>query len=159
MHERTKATLSELEAAKWFDAVGKPVEPGVITVSSWEEAIIYTSAPEWKELIMAQSDWLSSQLFSLSPEYLDKWNDIVDEIEPVALNLVARKICKVVKDNHLPSVFNYLIGCQIFGLLMEAEYADLVAPRFFAGLSYWYSHGHYPCGYERDFPDMTLIVY
>jgi hypothetical protein len=49
---------------------------------------------------------------------------------------------------------------DIIHLCMEAEYADLYPPGFFAAKGYWYVAGHFPCGWHRNFPkEGKLIIY
>jgi hypothetical protein len=35
---------------------------------------------------------------------------------------------------------------------MESEYADVVPPRFFAALGFYNVRGHFPCGWEGEYP-------
>jgi hypothetical protein len=32
-------------------------------------------------------------------------------------------------------------------------------PGFFASNAYWYIKGHFPCGWEGEFPKGTLVIY
>ena len=42
---------------------------------------------------------------------------------------------------------------------MEAEFADVYPPGFYASQAYWYVKGHFPCGWQGEFPNGTLIIY
>lgn len=40
---------------------------------------------------------------------------------------------------------------------MEAEYADIFRPAFYASQAYWYVKGHFPCGWEVAFQAENLL--
>ena len=48
---------------------------------------------------------------------------------------------------------------DILHVCMEAEYADVYPPGFYASQAYWYVKGHFPCGWQGEFPNGKLIVY
>ena len=63
------------------------------------------------------------------------------------------------RENNLPKVFEDTVQWDILGVCMEAEYADIFQPGFYASQAYWYINGHFPCGWEGKFPNGKLIVY
>jgi hypothetical protein len=63
------------------------------------------------------------------------------------------------KINKLPKEFVESVKWDLRAACMELEYADLVPPRYFAERARWYLAGHFPCGWEGDFPEGCLIVY
>jgi len=53
-----------------------------------------------------------------------------------------------------------MVQWEILGVCMEAEYADVYPPGFYASQAYWYVKGHFPCGWEGgEFPKGKLIIY
>jgi hypothetical protein len=73
--------------------------------------------------------------------------------------LVLRKTKAVVEANHLPRGFVDTVQWDILRLCMEAEYADVFPPGFYASQAYWYMQGHFPCGWEGEFPQGRLTVF
>lgn len=45
------------------------------------------------------------------------------------------------------------------GLGLKARYADVCPPGFYASQAYWYVQGHFPCGWQGEFPKGKLVVY
>lgn len=91
-----------------------------------------------------------------------QWNSIVDDLKPISEALVLEKSQKVIDENALPKVFIDTVNWDILGVLMEAEYADIVPPGFYASQSFYYWKGHFPCGWDgeiSEFPKGRLIVY
>lgn len=87
------------------------------------------------------------------------WNDLVVDIKRTTVPFVLRKIESVMHDKALPQKFHDVIQWDVVGVCMEAEYADVFPPGFYAVLGYWYTKGHFPCGWEGEFPGGRIIVF
>lgn len=159
MHPRTQATVAKLEKVQWFRAVGQKDTEGAVVLSSWEEAIRSCSSDDWQDLLLEAANRYCEQLVVHSKERFRQWNTIVDELKPVVVSLVARKTKQVVRANQLPQVFVDTVNWDILHLVMEAEYADVYPPGFYASQAYWYVQGHFPCGWQGAFPDGKLVIY
>lgn len=159
MHPRTKATLEQLRQVQWFHRVGVRDTDAAEVLSSWYEAIESCSSPEWEDLCLEASNQYCARLAEKSPQQFQKWNDIAVEIKPVAQALVREKTKQVVEENDLPKAFVDTVDWDIVHLCMEAEYADVYPPGFFASQAYWYLKGHFPCGWEGEFPKGKLVIY
>ncbi len=160
MHPRTIATLQRLEKSNWFSNVGvKDTEGSTIILSSWPEAIEHCSSIEWENVNLEGMNSYRERLVERSPERFRQWNDIVDEVRPASDALVQRKIETVVRQNSLPKVFENCVQWDILGVCMEAEFADVYPPGYYASQAYWYTVGHFPCGWKGSFPQGILIVY
>lgn len=159
MHERTRATLEQLEQADWFHAVGQKDTDVAIVLSSWDEAIASCASIEWENLLLEASNRYCEKLAQLAPGRFQQWNTIAEELKVVTIPLVARKIDQVVREHALPKVFEDTVQWDILGVAMEAEYADVYPPGFYASQAYWYVKGHFPCGWQGDFPEGILVIY
>jgi hypothetical protein len=159
MHPRTKATLEQLRRADWFHRVGVRDTDAAEVLSSWYEAIESCSSPEWEGLCLEAANQYCARLAEKSAQRFERWNDIAAEIKPVAQALVRAKIKHVVEENDLPKAFVDTVDWDIVHLCMESEYADVYPPGFFASQAYWYLKGHFPCGWEGEFPGGKLVIY
>src|SRR5437660_3819126 len=99
MHPRTTATLEQLEKANWFACVGMKDTTAAIVLSSWQEAIEHCSSVEWENLCLEASNQYRERLLERSKEMYNLWNDLVDELKPVTVPFVRRKIEAVVREN------------------------------------------------------------
>ena len=159
MHPRTIATLDKLEKDNWFACVGKKDTTAAIVLSSWQEAIEHCSSVEWENLCLEASNQYCERLVERSKERFNQWNDIAVELKQTTVLFVRRKIEAVVREHDLPQVFENMVQWDILGACMEAEYADVYQPGYYASQAYWYVKGHFPCGWEGDFPKGNLIIY
>lgn len=159
MLDRTRATLAQLELAEWFRAVGQQDTEAAIILPSWEDAVASCASAEWQNLLLEATNRYREKLASLSPDLFQQWNVITNDVKAVTMPLVARKIAQVVKVQRLPKVFEDTVQWDILGVAMEAEYADVYPPGFYGSQAYWYVKGHFPCGWQGDFPAGKLIIY
>ncbi len=159
MHPRTAATLEHLERADWFAAVGVRDTSAAVVLSSWVDAVESCGSLEWENLLLEASNQYHERLAERSKERWAIWNDIVDEIKRATIPRVQRKVASVCAEHRLPQVFEDTVQWDILGVCMEAEYADVYPPGFYASQAHWYGKGHFPCGWQGTFPEGKLIVY
>lgn len=161
MRPATLATLQQLEDAEWFSAVGihDEVADGMILLSSWDEAIEHCSSPVCGNLRLEIANRLCERVLAASPERFNRWNDIVDEVKTRTIPLVRARIAPVVAEFQLPKVFGDDVDWDILHVCMEAEFADLCPPGFYAGIAFWYVRGHFPCGWRGPVKGGRPIIY
>ncbi|HQL76005.1 MAG TPA: hypothetical protein PLD58_22710 [Phycisphaerae bacterium] len=159
MHPRTAATLDELKRTRWFRCVGVQDTEAAVVLSSWYEAIESCNSCEWEDLCLEAANQLRERIAERSMERFQLWNQLATELRPIAVALATEKTKAVLEENELPETFLDTVKWDILHLLMEAEYADIYPPGFYASQGYWYVHGHFPCGWQGDFPKGTLIIY
>jgi hypothetical protein len=159
MHPRTVATLNKLEGAEWFRNVGVRDTEVAIVLSSWKEAIEHCSSIEWENLLIEASNQYRARLIERSKERFSQWSNIVKDLKKTTVPFVQRKIEKVVQEHDLPKRFEDMVQWDILGVCLEAEYADVYPPGFYADQAHWYVRGHFPCGWEGQFPQGKLIIY
>lgn len=159
MHPRTIATLDQLERAKWFSAVGVHDTEVAEVLSTWQEAVEHCSSEDWEKLNLEGANQYRERLLERSLARFQKWNDIVIEVKKATQPFVRRKIEAIVNQNHLPKVFEDCVHWDILHVCMESEYADVYPPGYYASQAYWYTKGHFPCGWIGNFPEGKLIIY
>ena len=159
MHPRTTDTLKELEDAVWFSHVGVKDAATAIVLASWPEAIEHSRSFEWECLRTEALNQYRERIVERSKERWYLWNDIVREVKKFSEPLVERKIAAVVREHNHPKIFEARVRTDIAGVLIEAEYADVYPPGFFASNAYWYVNGHFPCGWCGVFSEGKLVIY
>lgn len=163
MQAQTTATLEKLEKAPWFANVGTYVgvedRSKFVFLSTWQEAIDYCSSVEWEKLSLEAANQYRERLLERSKERFNQWNEIVHQLKSVTEPFVRRKIESVMRENNLPKVFEDTVQWDILHVCLEAEYADIYQPGYYASQAYWYVKGHFACGWEGDFPKGKLIIF
>lgn len=160
MHPRTKETLEMLRQGEWFRNVGVRDTQAAEVLSSWGEAIESCGSAEWEELCMEAAHQYRARLQERSPADFEEWNDIVNDMKPAVQDLVREKTKNVIEEHNLPKVFLDTVDWDILHLCMESEFADIYPPGFYASQAYWYTKGHFPCGWQGPFPQGgKLVIY
>ncbi len=90
---------------------------------------------------------------------LEKWNETVTSTKKVIEPIVHEKTQEVIVEFDLPEVFIDTVEWDILHIALEAEFSNFVPPAFYASQAYWYVKGHFPCGWQGEFPNGTLIIY
>lgn len=130
-----------------------------IVLSSWAEAIASCESPRWQDFYLEAANRYRDRLVGLSPQRFSQWNDLVREVKKVSVPLVQGKIESLMQKEKLPKVFSDCVQWDVLHTCMEAEYADVFPPGYFASQAYWYMKGHFPCGWEGNFPEGKLVIY
>lgn len=134
--------LNALDKFPWFENVGKPLKTrDVKQVFSWDEA------------------WESTQDNSWT--YASFHKDI-DQGHPVWAKAYDRALESVIKSGH-----NHELDPGVYVSLQAAWDAGGAAYQiamgnkdgFYIKLMDWYRKGHWPCGWEGEYPKGLLIVY
>jgi hypothetical protein len=159
MHPKTVATLGQLEKADWFHAVGIRDTGSAIILSSWAEAIESCCSLEWENLCLEAANQYRERIVERSKERFRQWNQVVDGVKPATEALVMRKLERVVHENTLPKGFEDTVKWDVLHLCMECEYDDVYPAGFYASQAFWYVKGHFPCGWQGNFPDGKLVIY
>jgi len=159
MQPATIGTIKELDNAAWFSRVGIKDTTVAMVLSSWQEAIESAASDEWEDLRLDAANQLSRRILERSRERFRRWNEIALEVKNAIEPSVMRKIEVVTREHNLPKAFGDHVRWDIMHLCMEAEYADLCPPAFYAGISYFYVNGHFPCGWSGEHPKGRLVIY
>ena len=159
MQAITTALLEKLANAQWFDRLGEKERKAVVVVSSWQEALESCNADEWGDTQLAGANLLRERVQDKTMDRYQQWNDLVRDLKPHVKSLVDRKTKGVVKEHRLPKAFTDSVMWDILNACLECEYADLCSPSFYDDLANWYIKGHFPCGWEGNFPAGKLIIY
>ena len=150
MHPRSKATLEQLDRSTWFCNVGVQDTQNAIVLTSWDHAIKHVKDLDWRNLRLKAANRLSAKLLKSSIERFNNWNDLVHDLKSTTIPFVKQKIEAVIRENRLPEAFEDAVQWDILHVCMESEYADMVPPGFYAGHTYWYTMGHFPCGWQAN---------
>lgn len=169
----TNTLLAALESAEWFARVGQTSESGpratflereignpeICPVASWEEALSLASAAEWGNANLEAMNRLRNRIWPISQPRICQWNEVAQEIRAAVDPLVARKLDGVSGIPSFPPIPRALIRANLIGCCLESENSDLVPPSFFHVVAYWLLQGHYPCGWNGEFPGGELLLF
>lgn len=160
MNSKTKGIMERLENVHWFANAGLKDIPDATFVANWLAAVASFASSQWENVQLDALNILGQNVLARSQQFYNQWNNHVIELKPVLDDLIKRKSDLIVRQENLPIEFIGNIYADLLGAAMEAEYSDIVAPGFYTNVILdCYLKGHFPCGWEGDFPKGRLIVY
>lgn len=134
--------IDELENIPWLQNVGKDIDTAEVTqLLSWNEA--------WETL--QNDNWINASFH----EHVDNMNPIWDIAYDKALEVVSKSIyCHEFEDGvSVADAIAYDVAAA------AVEISTRGSSTFFSDLMKWYRCGHFPCGWDGQYPDGKLIVY
>ena len=156
MHPKTIAALEQLRTLDWFCNVGIVDTQEAKILSSWDEAIKSVSSFEWENFEIDRTGDFTEFLSIYHTNERNKWNKKIDETKPAIEDILINKNTFL---NKLPKDITDSVKWHILGYLMELEYSDICQPGFLSRQADWYFKGHFPCGWEGEWPGGRPIIY
>ncbi len=155
----TRASFDQLDQAEWFSKVGCHGSHLVSYAGSWNEAIIQATSLAWENVRLEASNRLRRDIAALAPaRYLD-WNKVAAMVRRFSIPWVKGKIRAVQAAMNFPKEFEDVVQWDMAGLGLEVEYSDVVGRGFYVGLAHFYMVGHFPCGWEGEWPNGKAVIW
>jgi len=133
--------LEELDIIPWFKTIGEPLHiQEVKQVFSWNDA--------WEHL--QNENWINASFH----HPVDSMNPIWDVAYDRALEIVSKSI-----NYHELEEGISVADAVAYDVAAAAVELATGSPDFFTNLIGWYRLGHWPCGWEGEYPKGKLIVY
>ena len=157
----TQATIIAISGFDWFSLVGSrnPNVTTAIVLDNWYEAIASAEAVEWENLGLDAANGYREQLCAVAPSRFSTWNEKVEAIKRITQPLISDVFFRKPGLAALPRVIRDSTEWDILHVCLEAEFSDCLPLGYYASMSYWYSVGHFPCGWRGQFPDGRLVIY
>lgn len=159
----TRTMIARLKNIDWYSHVGSPAgHDGVRQVNSWDEAIALDANREWENTTLEASNEIGTSIQAVSWDEYQRWNEVVGflklELEPVWRQIKAAAQRQTTTRQQYKEIFNST-RWDIVHWGIELEFSEFNPPGLFGQLGEWYIHGHFPCGWEGEYPNGRLIVF
>lgn len=155
--------LQDLESISWFSNLGNDFEydkEKIIKLESWEECEASFLEPNWEDTTLEMRNVTTSFLSKNEPTCYTKWNELLKNGQDFLKTQIMPKIEKLDLPFDEKDTFYACVRWDLLGCLMENVYRQYKAPRYFT--NYFldvYKQGHFPCGWEGEWPAGKLIVF
>jgi hypothetical protein len=160
MRDVSQKAIDVLRTADLFSAAGHTVlDDRIIQLATWRDAVKAHESQLWAYWKEHLSNNLTSTLHQIDrPRYSATWNAVVDECRPTILACLDKALLPRHEVENKPAVRANASWNILFGI-MEIEYSDVVPLGFFHYVFEWYCRGHYPCGWDGEYPEGRLLLY
>ncbi len=133
--------LEELDMIPWFKNIGEPLhDQKVKQVFSWNDG--------WEDL--QNESWMNASFHA----HVDSMNSIWDVAYEQALEILSKSINYYELEEGIS-----VADAVAYDVAAAAVELATGKPDFFSNLIKWYRLGHWPCGWEGEYPKGKLIVY
>jgi hypothetical protein len=149
----------------WFVHCGDPLAVdltmGYRQVPNWSEATQYCKSESWADAGREAQNQLTLFLATHDPDNYDRWNDIAIGFKQDILGpLRKEKFAPYQAAQGLDEAVIWMVESDIQGAWMENAYIESGhSAFFFLELLRIFEAGHFPCGWEGQWPQGSLVVY
>ena len=151
-----------LKRIPWFSRCGVSEEVEIVLpyslVSTWQSALDALSDPAWEGATAEAQGDLTGRLTKKCPRLYQEWNTLVSEADKLVADHVMPSALKIQASQGLPKLFLDCVEWDIGLAVMEHSYAKYSPHEFFRTLLKVYEKGHFPCGWDGEWPNGTLLV-
>jgi len=154
-----------IDAIKWFGHCGEPTKVDLTMdirqVRDWAEATTCCTSQAWTDVQREANNQLTIFLGAHDSENYLNWNEkVIGFRQEVLAPLSANQLLPYQKEKHLQDAVVLCADWDIMCALMENAYIDSGhSSFFFLELFRVYEAGHFPCGWEGQWPEGRLLVY
>jgi hypothetical protein len=127
----------------------------------WPQAIESCKAPAWETAQLEAQNQLTLWLHLNDRASYQRWNEIVVAHKDATVNPLTENILAPFRAKHdLDIALVHSVQWNILGALMEDSYLRCGhSAFFFLELLTVYEAGHFPCGWQGEWPKGKLLVY
>ncbi|WP_340399400.1 hypothetical protein [Paenibacillus sp. FSL H8-0079] len=160
-----KEIFDRIDSIHWFTNCGTPIAQGsikqsIVLIDGWVQAEKWYSATSWEHTTLEARNTLTEFLHRKYPNQDAEWNKKVEDAKGYIDSSLSAKLHSYKDQYQLDHIFVDCVKWDVLHAIMEFAYTDCKRlPHFFLDLLQIYENGHFPCGWEGDYPNGKLVVY
>ena len=132
----------------------------VARVNSWPDALAHCAAPTWESVTLDAAGALTTHLSARCSNLYVDWNQVITQSKTELIApIVEPAIQAAMNEFQLTTAFADCVRWDIVHAAAESAYEHCHPPRFFCSLLAVYQKGHFPCGWQGDWPVGRLEVF
>lgn len=139
--------VAELTTIDWFSEVTSPESVAIAALSN-----------TWEDFRLERRNDLTSVVAVRLQQRGSEWNKCAKAFTNFFDSYIAPTIKKRLSEIGLPDSLLDVVAWDIVNYMQELNYSDVRRPDFFGKIWTAYKQGHFPCGWEGDYPVGALIT-
>ncbi|MBP1994273.1 hypothetical protein [Paenibacillus eucommiae] len=154
--------LNQLESVDWFGNCGKEIgeNPNMVYASNWKDAVKISGQVSWENTQLNARNAMTKYLSEMHKTEFQQWNNISKIVKTKYLPVILSKIEKYAQEQQLKLEFIHSVRWDLHSAFMERFYEPLGhGCNFYANLLEIYKAGHFPCGWDGDWPKGKLVIF
>lgn len=158
----TQDIVEVINSIPWFTQCGvvETIETTLSSrqVGSWADAEKSFSDSSWEVIgTEAQGDLTEYLSVNHADKYQGQWNNLVKQVRPIVNENVAENARRFQKSQGIGPVFVDCVQWDVLNGSMALIYEDCKPPSFYLDVMKIYQSGHFPCGWDGEWPNGSLL--
>ncbi len=141
-----ESRIDELLAVDWFASLE---HPDIIAASALSH--------EWEDFTLERRNDLSALVSLRLQQRGSEWNKCARAFSAFFDEHLGPSVSQRLAEAQLPAELLKVVAWDIVSYMQELNYADIRRPSFFQSLWLSYQSGRFPCGWDGDYPEGTLV--
>ncbi len=159
-------TMDRIKSIQWFKNCGNGYELfdtisfPTVCLNSWDEARDRYESSDWDDVTLEARNELTNFLSAKFNREYQFWNEITLFYKDFLSKEVFPSVKEIIKTKGIDETVFVNVEWDILGALMEGSYRKQYRKKgLFTELLKIYEAGHFPCGWEGEYPSGHLCVY
>lgn len=158
----TQDIVEVINSIPWFTqcAVVETIETTTSSrqVGSWADAEKSFAGSSWEDIgTEAQGDLTEYLSVNHADKYQGQWNNLVKQVRPIVNENVAENARRFQESQGIGPVFVDCVQWDVLNGSMALIYEDCKPPSFYLDVMKIYQSGHFPCGWDGEWPNGSLL--
>jgi hypothetical protein len=161
MRNETLELLAKVRDAGLLERIGHPVNDATVSqVFSWPDALRYNEQSEWYNTAAVdfRNDF-ARVFYRVFTDEPSPWNPTVKKIRTIVDPLFDLRMRPLAIQHNLPEDVYSISRIIVVLACMELEFPAIECKKVYTMLLGWLLQGHYPCGWEGEYPAGHLVVF
>lgn len=156
----TREFLQALHEITLFARVGSPSsDPTARHVHSWLAAMRTCNQQDWNNAQLDMSNDTARRVRTVSKRLYTTWNSVVDRVNPHIEYLFRRKLRAFRLKFFFYPPLSRSVRWDLRHCCIEKEFQELCGTGYSSRIGELYLSGHFPCGWDGDYPQGRLIIF
>jgi len=154
--------LERLEQLPWLQNCGQPLPPGIsaLRAASWAEAQESCASLKWENVGLDAKGEITELLSRKRCREYEDWNKIAAAGRKWAAEFLKPLVETVATREGFSDEVYVCMRWDVIGMIHAHAYERFRVPTFYSKTIFGiYAAGHFPCGFDGDWPSGQLVVY
>lgn len=156
MHEEK---YKEIEKVKWFSKCGKSETEDIgfkyLIADSWKDALELNFEDKWVDICIDEN----ANLIKITGDEID-----FDENYDLYLTFFTNRILPLIQEYTVINKIDFSISSNVRAVVINSLLENMYKDKYdlsmiFTKLLNVYKKGHFPCGWDGNYPDGNLVIY
>jgi hypothetical protein len=155
--------FEQLRKISWFSKCAKASNinfgfDNLEWAPNWSIATKYFTSTKWEDTTLQARNAITVHLSNRHQNDYQHWNKLTVQARDQIVKDIMPNILLFQQQSGLPPEFSKCVRWDLLAAVMESTYKRCNPPVFFSKLLTVYESGHFPCGWQGEWPNGHLVA-